>query len=80
MSDSLWSGRHFRVLNILDDYNREMLAMEVDFSLPAQRVIRVLEFLELGPEFISCLLDHWCREKNISWSLSSRANRCKMAI
>ncbi|WP_373400039.1 hypothetical protein V8V91_10690 [Algoriphagus halophilus] len=34
MSDSLWSGRHFRVFNILDDYNREMLAMEVDFSLP----------------------------------------------
>jgi putative transposase len=77
MSDSLWSGRHFRLLNILDDYNREMLAMEVDFSLPAQRVIRVLEFLELvrglpkmirvdnGPEFISRLLDHWCREKGI---------------
>ena len=51
--------------------------MEVDFSLPAQRVIRVLEFVELvrglpkmirvdnGPEFISRLLDHWCREKNI---------------
>ncbi|GAA0878530.1 hypothetical protein GCM10009119_14980 [Algoriphagus jejuensis] len=65
------------MLNILDNYNREMLAMEVDFSLPAQRVIRVLEFLELvrglpkmirvdnGPEFISRLLSHWCREKNI---------------
>jgi putative transposase len=77
MSDSLWSGKHFRLLNILDDYNREMLAMEVDFSLPARRVIRVLEFLELvrglpkmirvdnGPEFISRLLDHWCREKDI---------------
>ena len=47
MSDSLWSGKHFRLLNILDDYNREMLAMEVDFSLPAQRVIHVLEFFEL---------------------------------
>lgn len=77
MSDSLWSGRSFRLLNIIDDYNREMLTMEVDFSLPAQRVIRVLEFLELvrglpkmirvdnGPEFISKQLDQWCRDKGI---------------
>ena len=45
MSDSLWDGRKFRVLNIIDDHNREMLAMEADCYLPATRVIRVLEFL-----------------------------------
>ena len=42
MSDSLSSGRAFRTLNILDDYNREALWIEVDTSLPAERVIRVL--------------------------------------
>jgi len=42
MSDALVSSRKFRVLNILDDFNREVLAVEIDFSLPAIRVIRVL--------------------------------------
>lgn len=77
MSDSLWDGRKFRVLNVMDDYNREMLAMEADFSLPALRVIRVLEYLkefrglpkmirvDNGPEFISHQLDEWCRKHNI---------------
>lgn len=43
MSDSLLSGRKFRVLNLLDDFNREALAIEVDTSLRAERVVRVLE-------------------------------------
>ena len=42
MSDSLLSGRKFRVLNLLDDFNREAFAIEVDTSLRAERVIRVL--------------------------------------
>ena len=78
MSDSLWDGRKFRLLNIIDDYNREMLAMEADISLPALRVIRVLEFLkefrglpkmirvDNGPEFISHALDEWCRKNEIN--------------
>ena len=45
MSDSLVSGRAFRTLNILDDFNREALWIEVDTSLPAERVIRVVEML-----------------------------------
>lgn len=43
MSDQLWNGRLFRTLNILDDFNREGLAIDVDFSLPAARVIRSLD-------------------------------------
>ena len=43
MSDSLTDGRKFRLLNIIDDFNRESLAVEVDTSLPSLRVIRVLE-------------------------------------
>ena len=45
MSDSLASGRAFRTLNILDDFNREALWIEVDTSLPAERVVRILETL-----------------------------------
>lgn len=77
MCDSLWDGRRFRLLNILDDYNREVLAIEVDTSLPAQRVVRVLEQLQQyrglpkmirvdnGPELISDKLDGWCKSHDI---------------
>lgn len=77
MCDSLWDGRRFRLLNILDDYNREVLAIEVDTSLPAQRVVRVLEQLQQyrglprmirvdnGPELISDRLDGWCKAHEI---------------
>lgn len=77
MSDSLVDGRRFRVFNIIDNYNRESLWIEVDTSLPSRRVIRVLERLvemrgtprrvrvDNGPEFISDLLQRWCEERNI---------------
>lgn len=78
MSDSLTDGRRFRLLNILDDYNRESLAIEVDTSLPSLRVIRVLEKLinergrpvsircDNGPEFISHKLEEWCTSHEIT--------------
>lgn len=77
MSDSLSSGRAIRTLNILDDYNREALWIEIDTSLPAERVVRVLENLLLwraspkqirmdnGPELISQRLESWARQKQI---------------
>jgi putative transposase len=77
MSDSLSNGRAIRILNILDDYNREALGIEVDTSLPAERVVRVLEDLLLwratptqirmdnGPELISQRLESWAKEKHI---------------
>lgn len=72
MSDSLTDGRKFRLLNIIDDFNRESLAIEVDTSLPCLRLIRVLQKLvgergcpanircDNGPEFISHKLEEWC--------------------
>ena len=78
MSDTLWDGRRFRLLNIVDDYNREVLHIETDLSLPTVRIIRVLEYLkefrelpkiirvDNGPEFISQKLDAWCREHKIT--------------
>jgi len=77
MSDSLASGRAFRTLNILDDFNREALWIEVDTSLPAERVIRVLEKLiswrgrpgqirtDNGPELIASRLERWAAERQI---------------
>ena len=46
MTDALSSGRRFRTLNIVDDYTRECLAIEVDTSLGGVRVVRVLEELK----------------------------------
>jgi putative transposase len=78
MSDSLWDGRKFRLLNIVDDYNREVLHIEADTSLPTVRLIRALEYLkefrglprmirvDNGPEFISAQLDEWCRRHKIT--------------
>ncbi len=43
VSDALYQGTRFRTLNIIDDFNREALAVEVGTSLRAERVIRVLE-------------------------------------
>ncbi len=43
MGPLLYGGRRFRTLNVLDEGVREGLAIEVDTSLPAERVIRVLE-------------------------------------
>jgi putative transposase len=41
-SDVLTDGRRFRTLNVLDDYNHELLGVEIDSSLPASRVVQVL--------------------------------------
>ncbi len=78
MSDSLADGRKFRLLNIIDDFNRESLVIEVDTSLPSLRVIRALNQIiarrgkpanlrtDNGPEFISHRLQEWCAENKIT--------------
>src|SRR5476651_2827987 len=43
MHDALTCGRRFRTFNVVDDFNREILAIEIDLNLPAQRIVRVLE-------------------------------------
>ena len=45
MVDTLADGRGFRTLNIVDDFTRECVAIEVDRSLPGARVVRVLDRL-----------------------------------
>jgi putative transposase len=77
MSDALWSGRRFRTFNVIDDYNREALRIEIDTSLPARRIVRALDELvevrgkpvglrlDNGPELISEELEQWARRHGI---------------
>ncbi|CZG50867.1 Integrase core domain [Legionella pneumophila] len=77
MCDALMCGRRFRTFNIVDDFNREVLAIEIDLSLPAQGVIRVLERvvawrgfpaklrIDNGPEFISSTLADWAEKHQV---------------
>lgn len=78
MHDSLSNGRKFRILNIIDDYNREALIIEPQFSFPANSVIMILNELlresgkplkirtDNGPEFISGIFEQWCEDHNIT--------------
>ena len=78
MADRLEDMRQFRLLNVVDDFNREGLGIEVDFSLPATRVIRSLERLsewrglpmairvDNGPEYISGHLLAWAETRGIA--------------
>ncbi len=77
VSDCLANGRRLRALNIVDGFSRECLAIEVDTSLPGQRVVRVLEQLatrhglprrlvmDNGPEFVGQALDQWAYERGV---------------
>lgn len=78
MHDQLSDGRSVRLLNVIDDFNREALAIEVDFSLPASRVVRTLEQLiawkgkpaaircDNGPEYTGRILMSWTAQQNIT--------------
>jgi putative transposase len=71
MLDTLADGRPFRVLNVVDDFTRECIAIDVGRSIPGARVVRVLERLRAqrglpaaividnGPEFAGRVLDTW---------------------
>ena len=77
MHDRLSDERAFRLLNVIDDYNREGLGIEVDFSLPAERVVRTLEQIiewrgapkvircDNGPEYISGAVLQWASQRDI---------------
>ena len=77
MADQLGDGRSFRTLNVLDDFNREGLAIEVDVSLPALRVARTLDRIiewrgkprsirvDIGPEYVSGTLQTSAKKRGI---------------
>jgi len=77
MHDQLADGRTFRLFNVIDDYNREGLGIEVDLSLPSLRVTRALDQIiewrgkpsrircDNGPEYISQTLADWADQHGI---------------
>ena len=87
MHDQLVDGRSIRTLNVIDDFNREALGIEVDFSLPSERVIRTLEQhmewrgkpkvirCDNGPEYLSTTIVTWTQKLGIGWNTLSRASR-----
>lgn len=79
MRDTLYSGRVYRIFNVIDDYNREALASEIDTNMPAGRVIRILDRMaqergvyperlrmDNGPEFIGTVMSAWAEEHGVA--------------
>lgn len=79
MGDSLADGRAYRTFNVIDDYARDALAIDIDISLTADRVVRTLEALcewhgspeaicsDNGPEFRSATVQAWAKKRTLRW-------------
>lgn len=78
MHDTLYGGRRFRTLNVIDEGNREGLAIEIGTSIPSARVVRVMEQLidlhgrpsavrlDNGPELTAETFVDWCQRRGIA--------------
>ncbi|MBZ0254056.1 MAG: IS3 family transposase, partial [Candidatus Methylomirabilis sp.] len=78
MADALADGRRVRTLNLVDDYTRECLWIEVGPSIPGARVVQLLEHLresrglpeeltvDNGPEFTCRMMDAWAYERGVT--------------
>lgn len=77
MHDQLADGRSIRLFNVIDDLNREALGIEIDFSLPSERVFRALKQIiawrgkpqtircDNGREYLSSAIMEWASRWDI---------------
>ncbi|AXR64071.1 putative insertion element IS407 [Leptospira mayottensis 200901122] len=77
MSDSLYSGKRFRILNIIDDFGRFAVVTQTEFSITSERLVRILNeasevcklpkqiVVDNGPEFASKTFLRWAFEKGV---------------
>lgn len=88
MSDRLFNGRHFWALTVVDNFNRECLAIHDGKSLKGEVVVSVMEALRMldkrlsvriqtdnGSEFISKSLDKWAYEHGVTMASPDPASR-----
>ena len=78
MSDTLYTGKRFRALNVINDFNREALQIKIDTAFTSKRLIRVFERLKRerglpdtlrfdnGPEFLSVALVAWAESNGLA--------------
>ncbi len=79
VTDVLENKKRFRGLTVIDDYNREALHIEIDFSLPSKRVVWILNHLinrrgkpqkirmDNGPEFVAKIASEWSQMQEIDF-------------
>lgn len=77
MSDALWDGRRFRTFNVIDDFNREALAVEIDTGISARRVVRIFDQIAIwrglpqrirfdnGPELTALAVADWAEGNGV---------------
>lgn len=92
VTDVLENSRRFRGFNVIDDYNREVLFIEIDYSLPSNRIIWVLNHLinkrgkpkrirmDNGPEFIAKITANWSLMYDIELNIYNQGNQHKTLL
>ncbi len=92
MSDAFETGRRFRTLNVLDDFSRGCLAIDVDTSMPGQRVVRLFSRLvdaygkpksirtDNGPEFRSKAVQKWAETNGITMAFIEKGKPTQNAL
>ena len=78
MSDALFNGRRFRTFNVVDDFNREVLHIEIDTSITSLRLVRIFDRLRTehglpqvlrtdnGPEFLGEVFTNWAKQAGMA--------------